>query len=134
MNCDKIFNFISEIFPMGVRFLYCHCLRVVFTFFIDFEKFISGIRFKFVEKFIPKRVNSELSQSNFSVIGSFVFEFLFLPIQTIFVFSLLTFRPERLPNISSVFKADCSECRLPSRKRSYFEVLDTPQQPAPLRI
>ena len=59
---------------MGVRFLCCHCLRVVFTFSIDFEKFISGIRFKFVEKFIPKRVNSELSQSNFSVIRSFGFE------------------------------------------------------------
>ena len=70
-----------------------------------------------MEKSIPKRVNSELSQSKFSVIGSFVIEFLFLPIQIIFVFSLLTFRPERLPNISSVFKADCNECRLASRKR-----------------
>ena len=67
------------------------------------------MRFRFVEKLIPKRVNSEVSQSTFCAIDSLILEFLFLPIQTIFVFSLLIFKPEKLPNISKVFKDDCKE-------------------------
>ena len=47
------------------------------------------MRSRLVEKSIPKRVNSEVSQSRFCAIDSLILEFLFLPIQTIFVFSLI---------------------------------------------
>ena len=75
------------------------------------------MRSRFVEKSIPKRVNSEVSQSRFCAMDSLILEFLFLPIQTIFVFSLLIFKPEKVPNISKVFKADCKERSLPSKSK-----------------
>ena len=62
------------------------------------------MRSRFVEKSIPKRVNSEVSQSRFCAMD--ILEFLFLPIYTIFVFSLLIFKPEKVSNISKVFKAE----------------------------
>ena len=75
------------------------------------------MRFRFAEKLIPKRRNSEVSKSRFCAMDSLILEFPFWPNQAIFVFSLLIFKPEKLPNISNIFKADSKERSLPSKSK-----------------
>ena len=78
-------------------------------------KFISGIRFKFTLKVIPRSTNSSLPRSRFTETLSLSLEYFFLPIYVTFVFSLFILRPDKFPYISSGLSTACSECCEPSK-------------------
>ena len=99
--------FITVIFYNGVNGLVCHVRMSVLIFCNTLVKLISGIASIYVEKSMPKKLNSDLPQSKHSGTLSLSFYSLFFPIQITFVFSLFIFSPEKFPKISMVFKADC---------------------------
>ena len=84
------------------------------TFFIFSKAFVllrSVIIDRFVENSMPHRVKLVHPHSRSMVTFNLSLENFFIPIQITLVFSLFIFKPDKFPNTSRVFKADCKECR-----------------------
>ena len=107
--------FLKVILPLGDNILYFQEFNLAFALSKTLSKLIFEILFRSVKKIIPKSVNSFYPQSNSASTYYLDLEFILLPIQISFVFSLFTSRPNILPNISKVFKVACKDFGLPSR-------------------